>query len=120
MAPNRLRAAGLLVTLVGLALAGVWWMRSVEAPESASPTVAAPAKYVDNGVCLGCHTEQAKQWEESHHALAMAPATSKTVRGDFGNRSVTFRGVTSRFFTKGDAFFVNTEGEDGKPADFEI
>ena len=120
MAPNRLRAAGLLVALAGLALAGLWWMRRAEAPESAAATVATPAKYVDNGVCLGCHAEQAKQWEESHHALAMAPATSKTVRGDFGNRSVTFRGVTSRFFTKGDAFFVNTEGEDGKPADFEI
>ncbi len=79
-----------------------------------------PAEYVENGVCLSCHQEEGRQWQDSHHALAMAPPSPTTVRGDFQNRTFIHRGVTSRFFKRGDGFFVNTEGPDGKPADFRI
>ena len=50
----------------------------------------------------------------------MAEPTLRTVRGDFQDRTFTHRGVTSRFFKKGDSFFVNTEGPDGKMADFRV
>jgi predicted CXXCH cytochrome family protein len=116
-----LAAGGLAL---GLLCAGAWWWsssrRATPPAASTGSAVAVAAKYVDNALCLGCHDAQAREWENSHHARAMAPATEASVRGDFRNRSVTFRGVTSRFFRKGEAFFVNTEGPDGTAADFEI
>jgi hypothetical protein len=86
------------------------------APEAAPR----PPAYVDNQVCLGCHVEEGRQWQGSHHAKAMEPATEKTVRGDFSSRVFEHRGVTSRFFRRGDSFFVNTEGPNGAPGDFQI
>lgn len=41
-----------------------------------------------------------------------------TVLGDFGNAKFTHRGVVSSFFKRGDTFYVNTDGPDGKLADF--
>ncbi|MBX7185618.1 MAG: ammonia-forming cytochrome c nitrite reductase subunit c552 [Vicinamibacteria bacterium] len=114
------RSVAALGVVFGLTLAGIWWARRAPGPRPDAAPVGSPAKYVDNGLCLGCHQQEAGEWEGSHHAQAMAPATSKSVRGDFGNRSVTNRGVTSRFFREGDRFLVSTEGPDGKTADFEI
>ncbi len=50
----------------------------------------------------------------------MALSTEQSVLGDFANRQFTHQGVTSRFFRRGDKFLVNTEGADGRFADFEI
>ena len=79
-----------------------------------------PAESVENAVCLSCHQEEGRQWQGSHHALAMAPPSAATVRGDFQGGTFTHRGVTSRFFKRGDEYFVNTEGPDGQAADFRI
>ena len=91
-------------------------------PAAPAPTAAAlpEASYVDNTQCLGCHQTQATAWAGSHHAKAMAPATADSVRGDFDNTQFRHQGVTSRFFKRGDKFFVHTDGPDGKLADFEI
>jgi tetratricopeptide (TPR) repeat protein len=113
-----------LVMAAGLTL---WWMRSPPAPPAGSsasaPTASGagqPVTYVDNQLCLGCHQDQARKWQSSHHARAMATATVAAVRGDFNGTVFTHQGLTSRFFTKGDKFFVHTDGPDGKPGDFEI
>ncbi len=50
----------------------------------------------------------------------MAAADAATVRGDFADSTFTHFGVTSRFFRRDGGFFVNTEGADGRYADFEI
>jgi predicted CXXCH cytochrome family protein len=116
----------LLVLVVGIA--GVWWWltgarspvsppAAVQAPVSA---VSPPAAYVDNQQCLGCHQDQGQQWQQSHHAQAMAAPTESTVRGDFNNTTFRHQGVTSRFFRRGDKFMVNTDGPDGKLTDFEV
>jgi predicted CXXCH cytochrome family protein len=76
--------------------------------------------YVANATCLSCHADQARDWKTSHHAQAMALATPASVRGAFDGRQFKYAGVTSRFFKRGDAFYVNTDGPDGKLADFEI
>jgi len=124
-----LAVATVLLLAAGL---GLWWLRSPATPSTSTPlaTLAAsaptasaaltPASYVDNQVCLGCHQEQAGQWRPSHHAQAMATATAATVRGDFNDAVFRHQGVSSRFFRKGDQFFVHTDGPDGKLADFEI
>ena len=48
------------------------------------------------------------------------PPRAATVRGDFDGAVFKHQGVTSRFFKKGDKFFVRTDGPDGRLADFEI
>jgi predicted CXXCH cytochrome family protein len=111
-----------LLLIVATAL-GLWSARSpAPATAPAPPVAAAPpaASYVANTLCLGCHQTQATSWAGSHHARAMAPATADTVSGNFDNTQFRHQGVSTRFFKRGDKFFVNTDGPDGKAADFEI
>ena len=50
----------------------------------------------------------------------MQVANEQTVLGDFSDASFTHFKITSRFFKRDGRFFVNTEGPNGEPADFEI
>jgi tetratricopeptide (TPR) repeat protein len=105
-----------LVVLAGIAAylqagggRGVW---------SAKP--AGVPTYVGGAICTGCHTREAVAWRGSHHALSMQQASDATVLGDFNNATFTVYGVTSRFFRRDGKFFVNTDGRDGRMADFEV
>ncbi len=126
-------ALGLLLLLC-VALAA-WWLQSrAPAGRATAPAVAEAAAasaavsttamirpaYVDNQLCVGCHQDAGKAWQQSHHFMAMAPPSDATVRGDFANTSFKHQGVTSRFFKRDGKFIVNTDGPDGKLADFEI
>ena len=84
------------------------------------PTMPAAARFVGSEACSGCHADQAKAWQGSHHAAAMRHATPDTVLGDFGDVDFEYAGTVSRFFRRGARFFVRTEGADGKLADFEV
>ena len=117
----------LLVLVLMLAIgAALWWGGSPPPGAGVSPSATAPAgstppaAYVDNQRCLGCHADQGRQWQSSHHAQAMATATAATVRGNFDNAEFKHQGLTTRFFRRGDKFLVRTDGPDGKPADFEV
>jgi predicted CXXCH cytochrome family protein len=79
-----------------------------------------PVAYVGDRSCAECHARQSKEWLGSNHQRAMQVATAETVLGNFNGATFTQQGVTSRFFRKEARFFVNTEGSDGKPADFEL
>ena len=76
--------------------------------------------YVDEVSCAGCHAREHEAWSGSHHDLAMQEAVPGTVLGDFDGATFIHFGVTSRFFTRDGRFFVNTEGPDGRLADFEL
>lgn len=76
--------------------------------------------YVDSRVCAQCHQKQYAQWSGSHHDRAMQDANEETVLGDFGDTSFTHFSATSRFFKQAGKFFINTEGPDGKPSEFEV
>ena len=76
--------------------------------------------FVGRQVCAGCHAEQEKLWQGSHHDLAMQEVTAATVLGDFNDRDFSHAGVNSRFFKKDDRFMVRTDGPDGKLTDYEI
>ncbi len=76
--------------------------------------------FVGRRACVKCHIREDRLFEKSHHDLAMAIASEKTMLGDFDNATFTRRGVTSRFFRKEGKFFVHTEGVGGVMADFEI
>ncbi|MDD0970177.1 MULTISPECIES: tetratricopeptide repeat protein [Pseudomonas] len=93
----------------------------VVAPAKPAPAVTmAPASMVDEQQCQGCHSEQVKDWQGSHHQLAMQPANAETMLGDFNNVVVKAENETTRFSRKGDDFWVNTPGIDGKNADFKV
>jgi Tfp pilus assembly protein PilF len=76
--------------------------------------------FVPGESCLECHTDQAERWRTSHHALAMQPATSETVLGDFSGVGFEDRGVVSRFYREGERFMVRTEGPAGEPVAYTI
>ncbi|WP_068830916.1 cytochrome c3 family protein [Pseudomonas sp. BMS12] len=94
---------------------------TVQADSSQPPQLAQdPAGYAPAASCLGCHAEQAKAWENSDHDWAMREAKAQNILGNFANAQFDEAGVKARFFRKGEQFFVNTEGEDGQPADFQV
>ena len=76
--------------------------------------------YVGTQVCAGCHAAQSEAWKGSHHALAMQPATSATVLGDFSGAQIEHFGVTTTFFRDGDRFMVRTDGPDGRQHEYPI
>ncbi|BCX68494.1 tetratricopeptide repeat protein [Pseudomonas izuensis] len=86
---------------------------------AALPAIA-PATMVDEQQCQGCHSAQVKDWQGSHHQLAMQEANAETMLGDFNNVSFKAENETTRFSRKDDGFWVNTPGIDGKNADFKV
>lgn len=117
-------AAAIIIAMTCTIAAGLWW-KHIKADKSdpqqpPSTLTVTTADYIDNRQCLGCHQDQAKQWQQSHHAMAMASPTADNVRADFNNTSFTHGNLTSRFFMRDGRYFVNTDGPDGKLADFEI
>jgi len=90
-------------------------------PQSPSwPRESAASAYAGSQACAGCHQAQYKAWKGSHHEKAMQHADEKTVLGNFDDAHFEYHGVKTRFFKRGGAFFVNTDGADGKPQDFVI
>lgn len=86
-----------------------------------APALATDAQgYAPAETCIGCHTAQAAAWKHSDHDWAMLPANKSSVLGNFKDAQFKDGKVQARFFKKGEKFFVNTEGADGKPGDFEI
>jgi tetratricopeptide (TPR) repeat protein len=82
--------------------------------------IAPVASFVGSETCAGCHRVETKLWDASQHKAAMQHATDKTVLGDFNDRSFDYYSVHSRFFRKGGKFMVETDGPDGKLAEFEV
>ncbi|MBS0371860.1 MAG: tetratricopeptide repeat protein [Proteobacteria bacterium] len=77
-------------------------------------------RYVGSEACAGCHADEARRWQASHHAQSMQVASPATVLGDFRDVSVSHHGQTTRVFRKGEAFYVRTAGPDGREADFQV
>lgn len=99
-------------------LAGVLWWRDRRPPAVVAP--ASAATFVGAAVCADCHADEARRWTGSHHDLATAVATDRTVLGDFDGGTFTYEGVTSRFYRRDRKHFVWTDGPGGAMAEFEI
>ncbi|WP_449432142.1 tetratricopeptide repeat protein [Pseudomonas putida] len=126
---NRLYAV--ICAVAAVALIGLWvFLQTLQpapvVPRTAAPQVAQPtpkpatATLVDEGACQGCHVSEVKDWQGSHHQMAMQAASAETVLGDFNDVNFTGDKEAVRFFRKADEFWVNTPGIDGKPADFKV
>ena len=68
--------------------------------------------YAGSEACKSCHEVEYDDWEGSHHDKAMMIADSNSILADF-DTVFSNQEVTSRFYKKGNKFFVNTEGPDG-------
>jgi predicted CXXCH cytochrome family protein len=106
--------------LIVLAAAAAFGWKLLAGPRSYEPSKAQPIAYVGDRSCAECHAKESREWLGSHHERAMQVAADETVLGDFRDASFVRGRDVSRFFKRGDKFFVHTEGADGKPADFEI
>ncbi len=82
--------------------------------------VVAEAGFVGSAGCATCHESVYERWQASHHALAMQPARTDTVLGDFGGQEVAYFDETARFLRRGDAHVVQALGSDGKMAEFPV
>jgi tetratricopeptide (TPR) repeat protein len=121
----KILTTAMLGLLIAMAIPSDRGTQAASLPESTWPremlgTGADGVPFVDNRVCQQCHPQAFQAWLGSHHEQAMQPAPPQTVLGDFSDASFVHQGVTSRFFTKGEKFFVHTQGPDGQLADFEI
>ncbi|MCM2319231.1 MAG: tetratricopeptide repeat protein [Pseudomonas sp.] len=89
--------------------------------EPAAPQTQLSDGYTEQTRCSACHAGEAAAWAGSHHSWSLREAVAGNVLGDFAD--VEYRdeaGVVMRFFRRGERFFVNAEGEDGRRADFAI
>lgn len=76
--------------------------------------------FMGSEACVACHREEAADWRESHHDLAMQEATPETVLGDFNDATFTYAGTTSRFYRQGGTFWVRTDNGEGELQDFPV
>ena len=78
------------------------------------------ASYVGAEACSSCHAKETTAWKGTHHNLAMRPANSTTVLGDFNDTTFKSFGHETRFFRKGADYFVETEAKNGSIQTFPV
>jgi predicted CXXCH cytochrome family protein len=83
-------------------------------------TLTAQPGFLGSNACAECHAVQAKAWKASQHAHAMQAATEMAVLGDFNGAQIQHFSSKARFFRRDDRFVVETEGKDGRQAEFEV
>jgi predicted CXXCH cytochrome family protein len=99
---------------LGVAVAaGLYWAHRTPAPVP-TPT------FVGTTACAACHQEQFASWQQSHHRHAMEVADAKSVLGNFKDAQFNYFGLKSRFFTRDDQYFVETDNARGELETFRI
>ena len=79
-----------------------------------------PAAFVGSEACASCHAAETDAWKGSHHAMAMQPATSATVLGDFSGATIEHGGVTTTFYRMDGKYMVRTDGPGGALQEFPV
>jgi tetratricopeptide (TPR) repeat protein len=118
---NTWKTAGLIATLV-IGLSMPLYLARVHflGKPSATRMPERLAAFVGSEECKSCHKPEYDLWRGSHHDLAMDVASEETVLGDFNDVRLEHHGVVSRFYRKGDKYFVHTPGPGGETGDFEL
>src|SRR5437773_3951374 len=79
------------------------------------------ATYVGAARCAACHQEETTLWKRSAHGNHAFLTSPEVVKGDFEHKNVyVFRGVTSRMWTKGGKYYMETEGPSGAPETYTV
>jgi predicted CXXCH cytochrome family protein len=111
---------GLALTLAALVVAAIAVRQRAAAPATAVAERILQATYVGTTTCAACHAGEHTAWRGSQHEQAMADATPDRVLGNFDNVTVRHGGTETRFFRRGNEYWVNADGGDGARADFRI
>ncbi len=85
-----------------------------------SSSVLLASDYVGSGACVDCHQSQYDGWMGSHHERAMDHASADSVRGDFNDVYVDFKGKKNHFYKKDGQFWVNIADANGEFNDYQI
>jgi predicted CXXCH cytochrome family protein len=96
---------------IGLRVLSLWLCVGAATAQTSLDNV---ARHVGSVVCADCHAAQTNAWRTSHHARSMQQATAATVLGDFGDVVFTENGATTRFFRRGEDFFIEMKGPAGE------
>ena len=121
--------AAIVALIVGAAFAAYRWndlsarffaTKAAVSEKALALTAPPAAAYVGRDSCVECHARELKAWQGSDHDLAMQVADLKSVLGNFAGARFTYAGTTSTFSRRDGKFVVNTDGPDGKLADYEI
>lgn len=102
----------LLLILTAVIAGGVITQRTLH--EIDQPTDITQVDYAQSTTCVNCHPVRYETWRRTYHRTMTQLAGPEAVVGDFGDASYTYQGITSRFFRRGDDFFIetlNTQGE---------
>ncbi|MEL7187826.1 MAG: cytochrome c3 family protein, partial [Pseudomonadota bacterium] len=94
-----------------------------EAPQESrvAPDVAlAQAEFVGSDACADCHEREYRDWQGSHHQLAMQDASADTILANFDDTSIEYFGATSRMYRDGDRFIMQTDNSNGELEAFEV
>jgi Tfp pilus assembly protein PilF len=114
------KLTGLMATIIIAISFPVYLLKASFTPLHTVPGQKDDNTFMGSSSCAACHSREYEGWKGSHHDNAMDTASDKTVLGDFNNALFTNNGVTSRFYKKGERFFVYTQGEEGKMKEYEI
>jgi tetratricopeptide (TPR) repeat protein len=98
----------------------IYVVREMQRDAADSPPGSLAASFVGREQCIDCHDAAYEQWLGSDHDNAMDIANDQTILGDFNGAELEHDGVTSRFYRRGDEYFVFTEGPGGEMAEFEV
>ena len=102
----------------GLVALGLTLSPGVAASEDALKQ--SSAGFLGNAACSGCHVRESKDWQNSHHDLAMQEVSDTTVLGDFNDATFSDGSVTSRFFRKNGEYWIRTDNAQGQLEDFKV
>ena len=69
--------------------------------------------------CAGCHAEEVRQWSDSQHAAAMAPATPDTVAGNFSGGRFSDSAVRASFQRENDRYVIRVQ-EGGDTREWQV
>jgi len=105
-----------LQIIVAAALLATSCSRDLPDATSAAP----PSIFVGSEQCATCHAEEFRQWQGSHHQMAMQSASAASVLGDFSDVTVGFFDSKTAFIERDGKYFVNTENAVGDANDHEI
>lgn len=70
-------------------------------------------QYVGSETCGQCHQQAYAQWQTSHHAMAMAEPTAKSVKANFGAGPLRLAGQEISFAESSGNFVIRLDGIDG-------
>jgi tetratricopeptide (TPR) repeat protein len=120
--PRWIAASVALVAVAAILLAFLVQRDRSGTPPPRKPEIAAApaATYTGGAACATCHAKEHAAWKGSDHDLAMQVADEKSVLGDFANARFAYAGTTSTFSRRDGKYFVDTDGPDGRLADYEI